>query len=85
MKPLLSKEIINLKMLDWKAPDKPKEDDDDDIEFGTEPFFKLLALLLKYFDAEGYNVTSDVVPPWKAIIKERHAKIEDADALWSEI
>lgn len=74
-------------MLDWKAPDKPKDEgaDEDDIDFGTEPFFKLLALLLKHCDSEGYDVGKDVVPPWKGVIKERHAKIEDADKLWKEI
>lgn len=72
-------------MLNWKAPEKPKDDDDDDIEFGTDPFFRLLAHLLKYCDAEGYDVKAAVVPPWKEIIKERHAKIEDADQLWKDI
>jgi len=86
LQPLLQKEIINLKMLDWKAPDKAKDegDDDDDIEFGTDPFFRLLARLLADQDAEGYPV-AEIVKPWRDIIKERHAKIESADELWDDV
>ena len=50
LSPLVSKEIIHLSKITWTCPDdiKPKEEeaDEDDFFFGTEPFFKLLALVL---------------------------------------
>ena len=49
LNPLLEKEIIHLSKITWQVPKeaKPKdESDDDDYYSGTEPFFKLLALVL---------------------------------------
>lgn len=46
IKPLRQKNIVQYKYISWKFDKQKKEDDDDDIVFGTNPFFKLLALIL---------------------------------------
>lgn len=47
IKPLQSLSIVNMKFVKWKV-DEPKkaDEDEDDIDFGTEPLFKLWALIL---------------------------------------
>ena len=85
LNPLLEKEIIHLSKITWQVPKeaKPKdESDDDDYYSGTEPFFKLLALVLasvKEPDIAKYG------KQWSKVINERRAHIEDADSLWSEL
>ena len=45
--PLRKKKIVEYKYISWKVDDaKKEEEDEDDITFGTNPFFKLLALIL---------------------------------------
>ena len=46
IKPLSKKNVVQYKYISWKFEKVKKEDDDDDIIFGTNPFFKLLALIL---------------------------------------
>ena len=46
IKPLRNKQIVQYKFITWKFEKVKKEDDDDDIVFGTNPFFKLLALIM---------------------------------------
>ena len=61
---------------------KTDEPDDEDYEFGTNPFFKLLALIFssaKEPDIKAYS------QQWASVIKEKHSKIEDANELWGEI
>lgn len=87
MQPLLAKEIVSVKDIDWKAPEKIEDggdDDDEDLVFGTDPFFKLLALVLAWGDSEGFDA-KQIVAPWKEVIKERHPKIDNRDELWSDI
>jgi hypothetical protein len=87
LQPLLAKEIVSLKDIDWKAPAKTEEggdDDDEDLIFGTDPFFKLLALVLAWGEGEGFD-PKQIVAPWKEVIKERHPKIDNRDDLWSDI
>lgn len=48
--PLLEKKVIDWKKINWVTPEDKSaktEDEDDDFEFGTEPFFKLLALIFR--------------------------------------
>ena len=47
IRPLKKKKIVDFKHISWKVEDVKKDaEDDDDIVFGTNPFFKLLALIL---------------------------------------
>jgi hypothetical protein len=72
---------------------KKDGEDDDDIIFGTNPFFKLLALIVLDLKKDEKNKRSwqDVVThvekdlAWRSILDEKHKHIEDAEDLWSEI
>ena len=46
IKPLQGQGIVQMKYVTWKVEEVKKEDDDDDYTSGTEPLFKLIALIL---------------------------------------
>ena len=46
IKPLQSLGIVQMKYVTWKVEEVKKEEDDDDYTSGTEPLFKLIALIL---------------------------------------
>ena len=64
--PLLLKDIVEYKFLKWKQEVKPEVkdsgggDDEDDITFGTEPFFKMLALILSDYKTRNKKSWEDV-------------------------
>lgn len=89
IKPLKQKNIVQYKSITWKF-EKTKKDDDDDIIFGTNPFFKLLALVM--VDMKEDKMTWDEISTnfertwnWRSSVDEKYAHIEDADDLWNEI
>lgn len=75
LNPLVEKEIVQLSKITWEAPPdaRPKEEDeDDDFEVETDPFFKLLALVLasvKVPEMDRYG------KDWASVIKVKSAKI----------
>lgn len=89
IRPLRQKNIVQYKFISWKVDKIKKEEDDDDIVFGTNPFFKLLALILS--DMNDDKMTwRDICSKfdsfkWRNIVDEKHAQIEDAEDLWNEI
>lgn len=94
IRPLLKKNMMQLKHITWKVEEPKKDgDEDDDIIFGTNPYFKLLALiLLDLKKAETSKRTwQDVVNcfdkelKWRTITDEKFKNIEDPDDLWTEI
>ena len=44
--PLRKQKVVQYRFISWKTEKIKKEDDDDEYVFGTDPFFKLLALVL---------------------------------------
>ena len=94
IKPLQARSIVQYKYVNWKVDEPTKEvEDDDDIVFGTDPFFKLLALILVDLKESTSPKRSwqDVVAcfekelKWRALADEKHKNIEEADNLWQEI
>ena len=94
IRPLQKKGIVQFKHISWKVEEPKKDgDDDDDIVFGTNPFFKLLALiLLDIKNSDTHKRTwQEVVNcfdkdlKWRSVVEEKHKDIEDADDLWNEI
>lgn len=80
---------MQYQFISWKF-DKKKEDEDDDITFGTNPFFKLLALILVDMKLNHMSWKETVhffdrSSQWNAIVEEKYPHIEEADDLWSEI
>jgi len=91
IRPLREKNIVQYKHISWKfQKTKKDEDEDDDIIFGTNPFFKLVALILVDMLQNGTNKNQigqdlDKQLHWRSVLDEKHAHIEDADHLWKEI
>lgn len=89
IKPLREKNIVSYQHISWKFEKIKKEDDEDDIQFGTEPFFKLLALIL--VDMKRNQMSwKDICKNfdkfnWREPTDDKHQHIEEADSLWSEI
>jgi len=46
IKPLQKEGIVQMKYVTWKVEEVKKDDDDVDYNPGTEPLFKLIALIL---------------------------------------
>lgn len=89
IRPLRKKNIVQYKFISWKVEKKKKEEDDDEIVFGTNPFFKLLALILSDMNDDKMS-WKDICSKfdsfkWRNVVDEKHAQIEDADDLWNEI
>ena len=92
IRPLRKKNIIKYKELTWKFEKVKKEEDDDEDSFffGTNPFFKLLSLILVDMHLVGTSWSQlsqdfDRALNWRSIVDEKHKHIEDADDLWNEI
>ena len=90
IKPLRDKKIVQYKQITWKFEKIKKDDDDDEIIFGTNPFFKLLALILvdmklNHMDWKEICTSFDRTHKWQSVADEKHTHIEDADDLWKEI
>ena len=66
------------------------EDDEEDIIFGTNPFFKLLSLILVDMHVIGTSWSQlsqdfDRALDWRSVVDEKHKHIEDGEDLWNEI
>lgn len=94
IRPLQSKNIVQYKHISWKVEEPKKEgEEDDDIIFGTNPFFKLLALILLDLkkSASPKRSWQDVVTcfekefKWRAATDDKHQNLEEAEELWPEI
>ena len=91
IKPLRNKQIVQYKFITWKFEKAKKEDDDDDIVFGTNPFFKLLALIMvdmkDNLQMSWNEVTQNFERSWnwRSACIEKFPHIEDAEDLWNEI
>lgn len=93
IRPLHAKNIVQYKHITWKVDEPKKEEDDDDIIFGTNPFFKLLALILLDLKKGSSPKRSwqDVALcfekelKWRTATDDKHKNIEEAEALWQEI
>lgn len=88
VEPLLAANILDWKKINFVTPeDKSKkvEDDDDDIEFGTDPFFKFVALILAEQWKKAPDSINDFCKPWAAVIKEKFPKMDEADETLAEI
>jgi hypothetical protein len=88
VEPLMAANIIDWKKISWITPeDKSKavEVDEDDIEFGTDPFFKFIALILSEQWKKQADSVTEFYKPWAAVVKEKKSKMEDADGTYSEI
>lgn len=76
-----------MKFVKWKVEEAKKDDEDDDLIFGTEPLFKLFALILTEL-RNSRKSWQDVVNSfekefkWRNIVNEKHKSIEDKDQLW---
>ena len=91
IRPLREKNVVQYKHISWKfQKTKKDEDEDDGIIFGTNPFFKLVALILVDMLQNGTNKNQigqdlDKQLHWRSVLDEKHTHIEDADDLWNEI
>lgn len=91
IKPLREKNIVQYKFITWKFEKPKKEDDDEDIVFGTNPFYKLLAhimvdmkdnMQMSWTDiSQSYDRTWN----WRSVAEEKFPHIEDEEDLWNEI
>lgn len=82
--------IVQYKFISWKFEKiKKEEEEDDEILFGTNPFFKLVALILydMHENRQNWKQICQSFDSWKwrEVVDEKHAQIEDADDLWNEI
>lgn len=89
IRPLRQKNIVQYKFISWKFEKIKKEDDDDEIIFGTNPFFKLVALILLDMREDRMS-WKDICSKfdsykWRTVVDEKHSHIEDAEDLWNEI
>lgn len=89
VEPLLAEKILDWKKISWVTPeDKSKqaaEDDDDDIVFGTDPFFKFVGLILAEQWKKSPDSLNDFYKPWAAVVKEKLDKMDDADDTFQAI
>lgn len=79
-----------MKYITWKSEEAKKEDDDDDYVPGTEPLFKLIALILTDLrkSKKSWQQVVDLFEKefkWRNIVNDKHKDIEDADSLWQDI
>ena len=87
MLPLLDKNAIDYKFVNWENKADKNQAEDEYIS-GSNPFFKLLALI--YYDLKSKRGKSweEVIKQhdkWKKVCIEKHKNIEENEELWSQI
>lgn len=83
--PLMAQEIIDLSKITWVAPPQPKvEDEDEDMIFGNDPFFKMCAQVLAKAQQEGYHIDK-ICSSWTTGLKAMAEKLDEPDGIWAEI